>query len=44
MASLGAVNLVEVLAASLGPPALEACKGADGLVKALMALSALWRH
>ena len=44
VASLGAGNLVEVLASSLGPPTLEACKGADDLVEALAALKALWRH
>ena len=34
---VGAGDLLEVLAASLGPPTPEACKGDDGLVEALVA-------
>ena len=36
-AHVGAGDLVKVLAASLGPTALEAYKGADGLAEALTA-------
>ena len=40
--NIGAGNLVEVLAASLGPSTLEVCKGNESLVEALAALWRLW--